>query len=69
MLRADLPAARAGLTDAAFKTASGVPGAGLRHNARFIAVATDRRAALPLAALAVQNVEAAQQAGCALMAR
>ncbi len=45
-LRADLPAAWAGLTDAAFEAGSGVPGARFCHNARFIAVAADRRAVL-----------------------
>lgn len=62
-LRADLPAAWAGLTDAALEAASGVPGARFCHNARFIAVAADRRAALQLAALAAKDAEAAQQAG------
>ncbi|KJZ31597.1 metal-dependent hydrolase [Paracoccus sp. S4493] len=52
-LRADLPAAWAGLTDCAFEAASGVPGARFCHNARFIAVAADRDAALRLADLAV----------------
>ncbi|KIX17032.1 MYG1 family protein [Paracoccus sp. 228] len=52
-LRADLPAAWAGLTDSAFEAASGVPGARFCHNARFIAVAADRDAALRLADLAV----------------
>ena len=62
-LRADLPAAWAGLTDAPLEAASGVPGARFCHNARFIAVAADRRAALQLAALAAQDAEAVQQAG------
>ena len=61
-LRADLPAAWAGLTDAALEAASGVPGARFCHNARFIAVAGDRAAALQLAALAVREVEAVPQA-------
>ena len=52
-LRADLPAIWAGLTDSAFEAASGVPGARFCHNARFIAVAADRDAALRLADLAV----------------
>ncbi|MGV3694331.1 MAG: MYG1 family protein [Paracoccus marcusii] len=56
-LRADLPAAWAGLTDAAFEAASGVPGARFCHNARFIAVAADRDAALRLADLAVAASE------------
>lgn len=54
-LRADLPEAWAGLTDAAFEAASGVPGARFCHNGRFIAVAADREAALQLANLAVQH--------------
>jgi uncharacterized UPF0160 family protein len=58
-LRADLPAAWAGLADAAIEEASGVPGARFWHNARFIAVAADRRAALQLAAIAVRNAGAA----------
>lgn len=56
-LRADLPAAWAGLTDGAFEAASGVPGARFCHNARFIAVAADRDAALRLADLAVTASE------------
>ncbi|WP_304614730.1 MYG1 family protein [Paracoccus sp. (in: a-proteobacteria)] len=56
-LRADLPAAWAGLTDAAFEAASGVSGARFCHNARFIAVAADRDAALRLADLAVAASE------------
>lgn len=54
--RADLPAAWAGLTDAALEAASGVPGAKFCHNARFIAVAATRDAALALAALAAADV-------------
>lgn len=56
-LRADLPATWAGLTDGAFEAASGVPGARFCHNARFIAVAADRDAALRLADLAVAASE------------
>ncbi|WDA11628.1 MYG1 family protein [Paracoccus marcusii] len=56
-LRADLPAAWAGLTDGAFEAASGVPGVRFCHNARFIAVAADRDAALRLADLAVAASE------------
>ncbi|WP_330448489.1 MYG1 family protein [Paracoccus marcusii] len=52
-LRADLPAAWAGLTDGAFEAASGRSRARFCHNARFIAVAADRDAALRLADLAV----------------
>lgn len=56
-LRADLPAAWAGLTDRAFEDASGVKGARFCHNARFIAVAADRDAALALGRLAVEQAE------------
>ncbi|MCZ4366132.1 MYG1 family protein [Sulfitobacter dubius] len=51
--RADLPEAWAGLTDAELEAASGVPGAKFCHNARFIAVAATRAAALRMAELAV----------------
>ena len=51
--RADLPAAWAGLTDAALEEASGVAGAKFCHNGRFIAVADSREAILKLADLAV----------------
>lgn len=61
--RADLPEAWAGLTDTAFEAASGVPGARFCHNARFIAVAADRRAALQLAAIAVREAGALQPTG------
>ncbi len=54
--RADLPAAWAGLTDAALEQASGVSGAKFCHNGRFIAVATTRDAALKMAELAVADV-------------
>lgn len=53
--RADLPKAWAGLTDAELEAASGVQGAKFCHNARFIAVATNREAALRMADLAVQD--------------
>ncbi|SDE83601.1 MYG1 family protein [Limimaricola pyoseonensis] len=56
--RADLPAAWAGLTDAALEAASGVTGAKFCHNGRFIAVADSREAILAMAELAV--AEAAQ---------
>lgn len=55
--RADLPAAWAGLTDAALEEASGVKGAKFCHNARFIAVASTRDAILKMAELAVQDVQ------------
>ncbi|MEP2715983.1 MYG1 family protein [Pseudophaeobacter sp.] len=52
--RADLPAAWAGLTDAALEEASGVKGAKFCHNARFIAVADSREAILQMAEIAVK---------------
>lgn len=51
--RADLPAAWAGLTDAALEAVCGVAGAKFCHNGRFIAVASSREAALKMADLAV----------------
>lgn len=53
--RADLPAAWAGLTDAALEEASGVKGAKFCHNARFIAVANSRDAIMEMAAIAVRE--------------
>jgi uncharacterized UPF0160 family protein len=53
--RADLPAAWAGLTDAALEDASGVKGAKFCHNARFIAVADTREAILKMAEIAVRE--------------
>lgn len=62
--RADLPAAWAGLADAALEAASGVAGAKFCHNGRFIAVASNRDAILEMARLAVAEAilvnEAAQ---------
>ncbi len=55
--RADLPAAWAGLTDAALEDASGVKGAKFCHNARFIAVASTREAILEMAEIAVRDVQ------------
>lgn len=55
--RADLPAAWAGLTDAALEAVSGVKGARFCHNARFIAVAESRAAVLEMAELAVAEAE------------
>jgi uncharacterized UPF0160 family protein len=55
--RADLPAAWAGLTDAALEDVSGVKGAVFCHNARFIAVASTREAILEMAEIAVQDVQ------------
>ena len=54
--RADLPAAWAGLQDAALEEASGVKGAKFCHNARFIAVANSREAILKMAELAVKAI-------------
>lgn len=54
-LRADLPAAWAGLTDAALEAASGVTGAKFCHNGRFIAVAATREAMLKMANIAVRE--------------
>lgn len=53
--RADLPAAWAGLTDAALEEATGVRGAKFCHNGRFIAVASTRDAVLRMADLAVAD--------------
>ncbi|NOR63916.1 MAG: MYG1 family protein [Rhodobacteraceae bacterium] len=55
--RADLPAAWAGLTDAALEDACGVKGAKFCHNARFIAVASTREVILKMAEIAVQEVQ------------
>ncbi|MBQ1202746.1 MAG: MYG1 family protein, partial [Loktanella sp.] len=57
--RADLPAAWAGLTDAALEQASGVSGAKFCHNGRFIAVAATHKAVLELAERAVAAVRTA----------
>ncbi|HEY4201436.1 MAG TPA: MYG1 family protein [Devosiaceae bacterium] len=54
-VRADLPAAWAGLTNADLEAASGVAGASFCHNGRFIAAARTREAALSMAELAVQE--------------
>jgi uncharacterized UPF0160 family protein len=54
-LRADLPAAWAGLTNADLEAASGVEGASFCHNGRFIAAAKSRKAALAMAELAVNE--------------
>jgi len=55
--RADLPAAWAGLSDAALEQASGVTGAKFCHKARFIAVATTREAILKMAEIAVAEAQ------------
>lgn len=52
-LRADLPAAWAGLTNADLEAASGVPGATFCHKGRFVAAARTREAALAMAERAV----------------
>lgn len=52
-LRADLPAAWAGLTGDDLATACGVAGATFCHNGRFIAAARTREAALEMAEIAV----------------
>ncbi len=54
-LRADLPAAWAGLTNGDLEAASGVKGASFCHNGRFIAAAKTREAALAMAAIAVDE--------------
>lgn len=58
--RADLPAAWAGLTDAALEDASGVKGAKFCHNARFIAIAASRDAIMEMAQIAVKQALDAQ---------
>ncbi|WP_040450169.1 MYG1 family protein [Hoeflea phototrophica] len=55
--RADLPAAWAGLSDAALEAACGVKGAKFCHNGRFIAVASSREAIMEMAELAVKAVQ------------
>ncbi|MEZ2221605.1 MYG1 family protein [Rhizobium sp. RCC_161_2] len=54
-LRADLPAAWAGLTNDDLEAACGVKGASFCHNGRFIAAAKTREAALAMADLAVNE--------------
>ncbi len=54
-LRADLPAAWAGLTNRDLEVACGVDGASFCHNGRFIAAARTREAALAMAELAVKE--------------
>ncbi|HEX8046973.1 MYG1 family protein [Rhizobium sp.] len=54
-LRADLPAAWAGLTNGELEAACGVKGASFCHNGRFIAAARTREAALGMAELAVKE--------------
>ncbi len=59
-VRADLPAAWAGLTNGDLEAASGVPGASFCHNGRFVAAAKTREAALAMAKLAVAEAVAQQ---------
>ncbi|QFY60858.1 MYG1 family protein [Rhizobium grahamii] len=54
-LRADLPAAWAGLTNHDLEAVSGVAGATFCHNGRFVAAAKTREAALAMAELAVEE--------------
>ncbi|MEK1875107.1 MAG: MYG1 family protein, partial [Rhizobium altiplani] len=54
-LRADLPAAWAGLTNHELEAVCGVEGATFCHNGRFVAAAKTREAALAMAELAVQE--------------
>lgn len=54
-LRADLPAAWAGLANGELEAACGVEGASFCHNGRFIAAARTREAALAMAELAVEE--------------
>lgn len=58
-LRADLPAAWAGLTNGELEAACGVAGARFCHNGRFIAAAATREAALAMAELAVREAATA----------
>ncbi|MET3924220.1 MYG1 family protein [Devosia sp. 2618] len=57
-VRADLPAAWAGLTNADLEAASGVAGASFCHNGRFVAAAKTREAALAMAGIAVAEAVA-----------
>ncbi|OWV93329.1 metal-dependent hydrolase [Rhizobium sp. R72] len=57
-LRADLPAAWAGLTNHDLEAVCGVEGATFCHNGRFVAAAKTREAALAMAELAVQEAVA-----------
>jgi uncharacterized UPF0160 family protein len=59
-LRADLPAAWAGLTGEALAAACGVAGATFCHNGRFIAAAGTRDAALAMAKIAVAEALASE---------
>ena len=57
-LRADLPAAWAGLTNGDLEKACGVDGASFCHNGRFIAAAKTRDAVLAMAEIAVKEAVA-----------
>lgn len=57
-VRADLPAAWAGLTNGDLEAACGVEGASFCHNGRFVAAARTREAALAMAELAVREATA-----------
>ncbi|WP_118133529.1 MYG1 family protein [Oceanicella sp. SM1341] len=58
-LRADLPAAWAGLTNGELEAVSGVKGASFCHNGRFIAAAKSREAIMAMAEIAVREALAA----------
>jgi uncharacterized UPF0160 family protein len=60
-LRADLPAAWAGLTGKELEAVCGVEGASFCHNGRFIAAAKTREAILAMAELAVKEALASAQ--------
>jgi len=65
-VRANLPAAWAGLTNGDLEAASGVKGASFCHNGRFVAAARTREAALAMAELAVNEaISTANQADAA----
>ncbi|SMD19019.1 MYG1 family protein [Rhizobium sp. RU36D] len=61
-VRADLPAAWAGLNNAALEAVCGVPGATFCHNGRFVAAAKTQEAALAMAELAVREALSARPA-------
>ncbi|MHA6687552.1 MYG1 family protein [Mesorhizobium sp. A556] len=65
-VRADLPAAWAGLSNGDLEAACGVKGASFCHNGRFVAAAKTRDAALAMAELAVKEAipTEARSVGC-----
>jgi uncharacterized UPF0160 family protein len=65
-VRADLPAAWAGLTNGDLEAASGVEGASFCHNGRFVAAARTREAALAMAEIAVSEALATAPASLAV---